>query len=124
MNHGGQRGNLLTRIQARRIQRFFRENIAKDNRKVESLPVLKPIIVRMTTNDLLIQAKACLDNKILDDRRRRHRRRKDTTTTESNIYLTNKNQEKGEHSAEQRRHTFVKSRTMMTTMHREEDDQQ
>ena len=122
MNHGGQRGNLLTRIQARRIQRFFRENIAKDDRKVESLPVLKPIITRMTTNDLLIQAKACLDNKILDDRRRR-RRRKDTTT-ESTIYLTNKSQEKGEHSAEQRRHTFGKSRTMLTTMHREEDDQQ
>lgn len=122
MKQGGQRGNLFTRIQARRIQRFFRRNYGKDDRKVdESLPVLKPIASRMTTNDLLIQAKACLDNKILDDRRRR-RRRKDTTT-ESRIYLTNKSEEKGHNSVEQRRQTFVKSRTMMTTMHHDDDQQ-
>lgn len=132
--HGGQRGNLITRIHARRIQKFFRHyrngrnSIVESECQVKVLPLPEPIHLPKTTNDLLIQAKLCLDNKIIDDcesrhrRRHRHHRHRKNPTTELPIYLTNKSKEEENISTEQRRPTLAKSNICLTTMDQQENE--
>ncbi|CAF1202832.1 unnamed protein product [Adineta ricciae] len=88
-NHGGQRGNLLANIFARRIQKFFRQfkrikfSNANQRRKLFAMsiqtptnktndspvqPVMISIPLSQSQNHLLNQAKICLDNKEIEDR--------------------------------------------------------
>ncbi|CAF3820120.1 unnamed protein product [Adineta steineri] len=135
LNHGGQRGNLLAHIYARRIQKFIRKykirkpSIADQRRKLfartaqtnkKSLKVeipisnsiTKPIPSIKSTDYLLSQAKICLDNKIIEDRLTKLK-------VNSSKYLINTSKE--ENNVSQRRHLFAKSKTTMTSMNHNDE---
>ncbi|CAF3287761.1 unnamed protein product [Rotaria sp. Silwood2] len=139
-NHGGQRGNLLANILARRIQKYFRQykmkKILIENQHREALTkmpetnnrnssisedsssqsTLKLNSAKKSTDHLLNQAQLCLHNKITDDRFKEFK----INSSKSETYLIN-NSKKEKHTAQQRRHIFSESKTIMTSVNRSDD---
>jgi hypothetical protein len=88
MNHGGQRGNLLANILARRIQKTYRQYKLRRNNLIKTM--------KDSSNQhiLLKQAKLCLDNKKLDDQAKAQ-----------SLMIADEN------NAEERRRVFARSKT-------------
>ncbi|CAF1099861.1 unnamed protein product [Rotaria sordida] len=139
-NHGGQRGNLLAHILARRIQKYFRQykmkkplienqqrktlnkifrtnNNNNNNRNsfisenLSSQSTNKLISTKNPTDHLLNQAKLCLHNKIIDDQCKELK----INSSKSQIYLINNSKEEKQ-TAKQRRHIFAEFKTTMKSI--------
>ncbi|CAF4599735.1 unnamed protein product [Rotaria sp. Silwood1] len=143
-NHGGQRGNLLVHILARRIQKYFRQYKMKkilienqhrktltkisstnknNNNRTSSLSeysssqsIVKLIPTKKSTEYLLNQANLCLHNKIIDD----HFKELKIKTSKSQTYLKNTSKEE-KHTAQQRRHIYAESKTTITSINHSDD---
>ncbi len=120
-NHGGQRGNLLAQIFARRIQKFFHQYKIQKNSQAQIIFVKtaqikvnnKFIPTRNSIDHLLNQAKLCLENKRIDDRLK-------TNSNKFQTYLAKSTKEE-ETTSIKRRQNFIKSKTTMTAMNRRDD---
>lgn len=102
-SHGGQRGNLIVQIFARRIQKFFRQyrrrkySLASQRRQIfakttqqtlHKLPYMsRAVPIVHTPERLLTQAKICLDNKHVEDR----------ISNRNNEYLINQDNHHAKH---------------------------
>ncbi|UJR09487.1 hypothetical protein I4U23_013725 [Adineta vaga] len=132
-NYGGQRGNLLANIFARRIQKFLRQSkrnscsIADQRRKLfarnsqpidkksnNSSPIhsVKKIIPIVQSQDILLkQAKICLDNKRIEDRLKQSKKHSSRRAS----YLLDSAKEENK-SIEERRQQFAALKTMTTSL--------
>ncbi|CAF1081414.1 unnamed protein product [Adineta steineri] len=117
--HGGQRGNLLANIYARRIQKYFRQYKVRKNSLVIHREKSTPKIINNSSkqstniltkpkNVLLKQAQLCLDNKKYDDLKK---------TRSLNFQpLTKNSLVLDEINAQERRRVFAKSKTTITPL--------
>ncbi|CAF1123820.1 unnamed protein product [Adineta steineri] len=117
--HGGQRGNLLANIYARRIQKYFRQYKVRKNSLVINREKSTPKIINNPSkqstniltkpkNVLLKQAQLCLDNKKYDDLKK---------TRSLNFQpLTKNSLVLDEINAQERRRVFAKSKTTITPL--------
>lgn len=94
---------MLANILARRLQRNYRKY--QKRKKIVS----RPVDISINKQALLKQAKACLDNKKLDDRTRAR-----SLTNQPSI--TN-----DENNAEDRRRAFAKSKTAITSINQSDE---
>ena len=102
-NYGGQRGNLLASILARRLQKSYRQYQTRIKANG------KPIDTASNKHALLKQAQLCLDNKKLDDRTKIK-----SLNSQPSISIDDNN-------AQDRRRAFAKSKTAITTINQSDE---
>ncbi|UJR36642.1 hypothetical protein I4U23_029360 [Adineta vaga] len=125
--YGGQRGNLLANIYARRIQKYYRQyksrknvlithqNDSSSKQNNDSLKKINkiPLKTSKSKNILLKQAQVCLDNKKLDDRLKAHSL--NTQSFRKNSLLFDDN------NAQERRRVFAKSKTTVSLLNQSDE---
>ncbi|CAF2064495.1 unnamed protein product [Rotaria magnacalcarata] len=142
-NYGGQRGNLLANILARRIQKSFRQyklkkslienehqkqlvmtNKTNTNRnsstseELSSRSNIRKISTIKLTDHLLNQANLCLHNKMIED----HLKKLKINVPKLETYLSNSPKAE-KRSARQRRSLFAESKGTMTPINRSDDQE-
>ncbi|CAF3420324.1 unnamed protein product [Rotaria socialis] len=142
-NYGGQRGNLLANIFARRIQKSFRQykmkksSIENEHQKqlvvtnqtdtnrnssaseeLSSRSNIRKISIIKSTNHLLNQANVCLHNKMIED----HFKELKINIPKLETYVSNSSKAE-KHSARQRRSLFAESKGTMTSINRSDDQE-